>query len=458
MIDRPLGPIVANDPSETPMDAALRELFHREDRVPFVYWQEFTGTRTTVLLTGAVAVLAFVTGLSHLSQATLEFGGPLAPVLPVGRGTVENVVPFGVVLLAFVLGGLAVGLGRRLWIAWYGAVAALPVGAVLVFVTAEPTDVLLSCLSLGTVGLVVRNRAAFNRSLDLSGFQIAAIVAFVAGQLYGALGAYALRTQYDGIETWVDAFYYVIVTATTVGYGDATPATQQAKLFTLSAIVIVTGTFAVASGSLIVPALESRLSAAFGTMTASELALLEDHVLVLGYGDLTGSLLDELATTTDVVVVTSDGDTATALDERDVKVLTADPTEEESLLEARIDVARGVVAATEDDSGDILAVLAAREANPEIRIVAAASDHRHVGKFERVGANEVLSPAVIVGQQLSESVQDDVNRDRDRDQATDETGGANGTNGTSQADGTDDDGTTARDGDPSSGSEYDGAT
>ena len=410
---------MANDPPETPIDAALRELFHRKDRVPFVYWGEFTGTKTTVLLTASVAVLAFVTGLSHLSAASLEFGGPLAPFVPTES---TAVVPFGAVFLAFVVGGLAVGLQRRVRVAWYGAVVVLPLAALLVFVTAEPTDVLLFVLSLGTFPLVVRNRAAFDRSIDLSAFQIAAIVAFVAGQLYGTLGAYVLRAQYDGIETWIDAFYYVIVTATTVGYGDATPVTQGAKLFTLSAIIVVTGTFAVASGSLILPALESRVTAAFGTMTASELSLLEDHVLVLGYGELTEPLLDALSTATDVVVVTPDQDTVSALGERDIKVLTADPTEESSLYEARIDAANGVVAATSDDAGDVLAVLAARHANPEIRIVAAATNHHHVDKLKRVGADEVLSPSVIVGQRLGRSVLENAEGSPDRAEETEGNG------------------------------------
>jgi voltage-gated potassium channel len=211
----------------------------------------------------------------------------------------------------------------------------------------------------------------------------------------------------------------VIVTATTVGYGDATPATQEAKLFTLSAIIVVTGTLAVASGSLVVPAIESRL-AAFGTMTASELALLEDHVLVLGYGDLTEPLLDELEATTDVVIITPDSDTASAFEGTDVNVLAADPTDESALRDARIETASGVVAATDDDAQDTLAVLAARQANPEVRIVAAASNHRHVGKLESVGADEVLSPSVIVGQRLSRSVRGDADASLD---GVDEAGG-----------------------------------
>jgi voltage-gated potassium channel len=415
MITRRICEEVANDPPETSMDAALQELFHRSDRVPFVYWRAYTGTDTTVLLIGAVAVLAFVTGLSHISQGNPAFDGPLAAVLPDVSATA---VAFGAILLAFVLGGLTIGLQRRLWIAWYGAALALPLASLLPLVTAEPTDVLLFVLSLGTLPLIVRNRAAFDRSVDLSGFQIAAIVAFVAGQLYGTVGAYALREHYNNIDSWIDAFYYVIVTATTVGYGDVTPNSPTGKLFTASAIIVVTGTFALASGSLIVPALESRLTAAFGTMTASELALMEDHVVVLGYGDLTEPLVDELVATTDVVVVTPDADTASALDEKDVNVLTADPTDEDALLDARIDAASGVVAATADDAQDTLAVLAAREENPDVRVVAAATDHGHVGKLERVGADEVISPSVIVGRQLGQSVLGDADASANGAEAT----------------------------------------
>jgi voltage-gated potassium channel len=128
--------------------------------------------------------------------------------------------------------------------------------------------------------------------------------------------------------------------------------------------------------------------------------------LVLGHGELTEPLLDELAATADVVVVTPDADAASALDDRDddVNVLTADPTDEEPLLDARIDAARGVVVATDDDARDALAVVAARQANPEVRIVAAATDQRHVDKLEAVGADTVVSPAVIGGRLLGQSV------------------------------------------------------
>jgi voltage-gated potassium channel len=392
---------VASDTPEPTPDAALGELFEHAERVPLVYWKEFTGAKSTVLLLGVVSVLAFVTGLSHLSQGAAEATGPLAGLL---RPAVRDAVPIFGVVLAFLLAVVTGGLQRRLRVAWYAAVALLPVAVVLPLVTARATDVLLLLGSLAAVPLVVRNREGFDQPLDLSPFQVAAIASLVAVQVYGTVGAYVLQEQYNGIETWTDAFYYIVVTGTTVGYGDATPTTQLAKLFTLSVLVIGTAAFGATFGSLLVPALEERITSAFGNMNASQLSLLEDHVLVLGYGDLTEPLLDELVSTTDVVVLTTDPDVASSLRDRGVNVLTADPTDGESLLDARVDTASGVVVATADDARDALAILAVRQVNPDVRVIAAATDQRHVDKLEDVGADTVISPAVIGGRLLGRAV------------------------------------------------------
>jgi len=45
------------------------------------------------------------------------------------------------------------------------------------------------------------------------------------------VGAYALRDEFTTIETPVDAFYYTLATASTVGYGDVVPTSQAARLF-----------------------------------------------------------------------------------------------------------------------------------------------------------------------------------------------------------------------------------
>ncbi|WP_117367259.1 potassium channel family protein [Natrarchaeobaculum sulfurireducens] len=381
-------------------EPAIDRLFSHSETVRLVNWRALSGAKSAVILCGFVAVLSFVTGLSNLAQPTVADDGPLAAVLPGG----PNVVSFTGVLLAFVLGALVFGLGRRKRLAWYLTVLTLPLTSLLPLTAFQTTDVPLLLLVLLTLPLLLVNRDAFDRRLELSSLQIASLSSIVGVVLYGTIGTYAIRDQFTGIDTWGDSVYYVVVTIATVGYGDITPLTTGAKWFSLSIILFGTGAFTVAIGALIVPAIEKRMATVFGNMTPSELTLLEDHVLVLGYSDMTDSLLEELDDETDLVIVTPDADAAATLTEREVNVLTDDPTHEATLRDAKIGDAAGVVVATHDDANDVLAVLAARKLNPDIRIVAAATDGQHVDKLEAVGADEVISPVEMAGRLLGRSI------------------------------------------------------
>ena len=390
---------MANVP-EDPSDRTLEDVFYPADRIPFVEWDEFSGAKPTVVLTGVVALLAFVTGLSNLSQASLALDGPLTAVVDLPLPFVR----FGGVLFAFILGIVTVGLQRRKRLAWRVAAVVLLGLVLLPLATFQPTDIPLLVMTLVTYPLLVRNRQRFDQSLDLSPIQIASLSAIFGVVLYGTVGAYGLRGQFLELDGWSDAVYYVVVTIATVGYGDITPVTAEARWFSLSIILFGTGAFTVAVGALIGPAIESRMAAAFGNMTASELTLLEDHVVVLGYGTVTESLLEEIGDDADLVVVTPDTGVAADLNDRGYNVLTEDPTDEAVLRDARLGEARGVVVGGKDDATDVLAVIAARNVAPNTRIVAAANETKHVEKLRSVGADEVINPGTIGGQLLGRSV------------------------------------------------------
>jgi len=395
---------VAGESSETQPDSALEKLFYREERVRLVYWRQFSEARTAVVLSGLVAILSFITGLSTLSQEVLVLEGPLAALLP----DITGFVRFAGVVFAFLLAILVFGLGRGKRLAWYLSMVTLPAVGAIPLLTFETTHVPLLFLVVLTLPVLVYNRGQFDQPLDLSPLQIASFSSIVGVLLYGSVGSYVLREQFGELVTWSDAVYYTLITIATVGYGDITPLTTEAKWFSLSLVVLGTGSFTAAIGALVVPAIEDRMASAVGTMSPKNINLLEDHVLVLGYSDITESLLEEIGDEREVVVVTDDQDEAAALDETDINVLTADPTDEASLREARIDDASGVVVATRDDAEDVLAVLAARTVAPDIYIVAAANDQHNVEKLEQVGADEVISPMAIGGRLLGRSVVDGV--------------------------------------------------
>ncbi|WP_435364773.1 NAD-binding protein [Haloarchaeobius sp. DYHT-AS-18] len=361
------------------------------------------GARAPVALTTAVALLSIVTGITNMAvETTPIFLGSWFPA------SVQQTAGFTGTLTGFVMLVAAYGLRRGLRSAWYVALVLLPVTGVQGVVQASQFSFPLIALSLVSIPFLLVNRHRFDREVELSATQKAAGIALIGVQFYGTIGAYALRDEFprigEGSLGLLDAFYFTIVTASTVGYGDVTPDSFRGELFAISVVVLGTASFAVALGALFSPIIEARFARALGRMTDTQLELLENHVIVLGYGDLTEPILEEL-TAGDVpfVVITPDQTRAAELSDRGMNVLTADPSDEEPLQRAQLQDATAVVAATNNDAEDALAVLTARQLRPDVRIVAAATDTENAGKLRRAGADTVISPASIGGHLLVES-------------------------------------------------------
>lgn len=362
-------------------------------------WWSGLGLRITITLTMLVAVLSVLTGIVKIGQSIVV--GPLAPFIPVW---IERTVGFTGALTGFLMMASALGLRRGLRMAWYSTIILLPMTALQGILQSSPLSLPLIVLSILALPNVLAHRRRFDRTINLSTSQIAAAVAILGSQVYGTMGAYALRDQFTGMATLVDAFYYTIVTASTVGYGDITPVTQMARLFGMSVLIVGTASFAIALGTLLGPAIEARFERALGRMTETQLEFLEDHILILGYGDLTEIILEELRDETErFLVITPDSEWASVMSERDVDVFVADASDEESLRRAQIDDARAILVATNNDAEDALAVLTARQLNPNVTIVAAATNRENVEKLRRAGADTVISPATIGGHLLVES-------------------------------------------------------
>lgn len=130
---------------------------------------------------------------------------------------------------------------------------------------------------------------------------------------------------------------------------------------------------------------------------------MEDYVVVLGYGYLTRPVLDKLGERVEYVFVATDTDVTERLRSRGYFVMEAESVNEEALGEAEIDRARAVVVASESDAKDALAILTTRDINPNVEIIAVASNSENAEKLRRAGADTVVSPAEIVGKLLVES-------------------------------------------------------
>ena len=361
--------------------------------------RDWVTVRASIALTFAVALLSILAGLAQIGGLGVD--GPLARHVP---AVIRQTVGFTGTITGFAMLGSGFALRSGYRVGWYSTSVLLPLTAIQGLMQASVLSFPLVALSVLSVPALVINRGRFDRPYSPSPTQLAAGAALASAVAYGTVGSYALRDQFEGIETIVDAFYFTVVTASTVGYGDVHPAgagpeSDIAQLFVLSSLVMNVAAFAVALGVLLTPAIEAQLSKALGKMTDKQIDLLDDHVLVLGYGDLTEPILEELTERGGVeyAVVTTDETAARRLSDRNIPVSTADPSDVEPLERVNISGARAVVVATEDDARDALAILTARQLNPEVRIVAAATQRENVNKLRRAGADQVISPALLGG-------------------------------------------------------------
>jgi len=364
-------------------------------------WRRILTTRAAVVLVLLVALLSVATAVVNIG--TNAVGGPLEAYVP---DAVRNAAAFTGALTGFLMVGSALSLRRGLRVGWWATLLLLPLTAAQGLLQSSPYSFPLVVLSGVSIPVLLLTRKRFDNSLSLSTTQIAAGAALVGVQVYGTIGGYTLREDFDGISTILDAFYFTLITSSTVGYGDVTPnpASVQAMLFTMSVLILGVASFGIAIGALVGPLIQDRISRTLGKMTDSQLQLLDEHLLVLGYGELTEPIVDELADTGhEFVVVTNDQEAATALTNRDVPVVTGDPSDEDPLQRAKIDRAAAVLVATNHDAEDALTVLTARQLAPKARIVAAATDRENVKKLERAGADAVISPAQLGGHLLVRS-------------------------------------------------------
>ncbi|MGB7084863.1 MAG: NAD-binding protein [Phormidesmis sp.] len=89
------------------------------------------------------------------------------------------------------------------------------------------------------------------------------------------------------------------------------------------------------------------------------------------------------------------------LKENSIRVLHGAIADDDILQEAEVDRADAVIAATHDDSTNLMAMVLAKECKVETRI-SLVNQRSHVQMFEQLGVKVVSDPAGIVADQLCE--------------------------------------------------------
>ncbi len=219
---------------------------------------------------------------------------------------------------------------------------------------------------------------------------------FVSVYVVAALLFYLL----DGSPrvTLFNAFYWSIVTISTVGYGDIVPATVAAKLVAMGTLFLQIFLLGNLISVITTTVNEQSQRRALGTLGTD----MKDHIIVLGYSDVGRAAVRELLIQHQTVAVVADTPEQVAnvrsLAPEDRLFVTYGPAADKDILQrVNIESAHSVVVCTGDDATNMIATLNIRAMSPHARIVVSVSRPELRDTLRSAGVTYVASPADMGG-------------------------------------------------------------
>jgi voltage-gated potassium channel len=204
---------------------------------------------------------------------------------------------------------------------------------------------------------------------------------------------------------WFDGLYMVVTTLTTIGYQEVHPLSHAGRVFNVFVIIAGVSLVFLAIGSLTQALLEFELQSFFGRRRMErEIGRLSEHYIICGAGRVGRSAARELERkpVPFLIIEQNEAKTQRYAAEKWL-VMVADATKEQTLREAQIHRARGLVAATTTDATNLYIVLTARALNANLKIVARASEEDAEKHLLTAGADSVVSPYAFAGQRIAQS-------------------------------------------------------
>lgn len=209
----------------------------------------------------------------------------------------------------------------------------------------------------------------------------------------------------EGWSAW-DSFYMVVITLSTIGYGEVHPLSSQGRVLTTVVIFAGVGNFAFIIGAFSQLLVEGKLYKYMGRRRVLKaIAKLRGHCIVCGYGRIGSVVAKELMEEgVPLVVIENDPAMVETLENEGILHLAGDATNDELLQAAGIAHARALVAALSLDSANVYVVLSAHQINPDMLIVARASEPSHISKLKLAGAERVFLPHHLGGLRMAQSI------------------------------------------------------
>lgn len=214
-------------------------------------------------------------------------------------------------------------------------------------------------------------------------------------------------TDLDDDVSFLDAFYYATVSASTTGFGEIAPDSDRARLVN---VFVVTPIRVLFIGLLIGSTVEVLTRTGRERLRITRWQRdLDGHTVIVGFGTkgkaAAANLLDSGRSPGQLVAVTTDPEHEADAAELGLVVVAGDGSRDDVLRSAVVDRASQVVVAVPTDAAAVLITLTARRLNPTARVVAAARASENTPLLRASGADTVILSAEAAGRLLAVTAQ-----------------------------------------------------
>jgi len=200
----------------------------------------------------------------------------------------------------------------------------------------------------------------------------------------------------------VDAVYHVSVIFSTVGLGGE-KLSSAGKLFTIFLVIagLAVGTYAISNFTRVI--VEVQIRKVFGKgFNNAMIKKLKNHYIICGGDEVTELIVKEFETNKlPFVVIENNQNTIDEYSKRGILHLKGDPIKDETLIEAGIANACGLISNLPSDVGNVFVVLSARNLNPKLTIITRSENENSLEKLKKAGADRVIAPNIICGRRMA---------------------------------------------------------
>ena len=203
-----------------------------------------------------------------------------------------------------------------------------------------------------------------------------------------------------------DAFYVTLNTVTTVGNYQLRPLSHAGRIFNAFLMLFGVAAVLLSVGAMTQTIIDMELRDPLNTRrTKRMIDKLHNHFIVCGFGRVGRSASSELQRAgVPFLVIDRDEDRVERAIHSGMLAVLADSTRDESLREAGVARARGLIAALASDADNLFVILSARNINPELAVVTRAAEEEAENKLRRAGADTVFAPYTITGVRLAQAL------------------------------------------------------